>query len=103
MEILSAIPGADADDLLPIEWLTQSASALTNGLEAKADFRLAAGAKRVDVLLGLLNASGEWIGFRLERMEGEWRTGEDHHLALRAYSLGGEVSDHRLLVEARAE
>jgi LysM repeat protein len=107
VELTAAIQTPSAPEILPVEILSQTSASLTDGLEVGADFQIdpkaSSPAKYVDAVLILLDSSGEPIGFRVEKIEGDFPPGKIRHLTLCAYILGGQLDSFQLVIQARSK
>jgi len=90
---------------LPVELVGSQAAALQGGLELTGQARLSAQASapasHISVLLVLYDQAGQAVGLRVLQIDETWRPGEPHSFSLRAYALGGQISNHALFLEAR--
>jgi len=90
---------------LPVELVGSQSSALQGGLELAGQARLSpqasAPASHISVLLVLYDQAGQAVGLRVLQIDETWRPGQLHSFSLRAYALGGQISNHALFLEAR--
>jgi hypothetical protein len=103
-EVIAAILSDPGGPAVPATVLSQETFALEGGLGVEFDIRVSPSAVdsagRIDAVFTLLDSSGQPVGFRLMRADGEWQPGESVHFSLRAYALGGAVEKGELLVQA---
>jgi len=107
VELISAIRTAEAPGILPLEILSEDPRPMTDSLEVAVEFQIDPGgevpAKRLDMVLVLLDSSGRPVGFRILRSEGEWLAGSAHRLTISAFVLAGKMDTYELILQAREE
>jgi len=90
---------------LPVELVGSQSAALQGGLELTGQARLSpqasAPASHISVLLVIYDQASQAVGLRVLQIDETWRPGELHSFSLRAYALGGQISNHALFLEAR--